>query len=58
VKYGAALMLAKITGNKTYVDHVMRNFAYWIPEVAKQYGSQIPGYDGSSVRYTLEGWHG
>jgi hypothetical protein len=55
VKYGAALMLAKITGNKTYADHVMRNFAYWIPEVAKQYGSQIPGYDGSSVRYTPGG---
>jgi len=55
VKYGAALMLAKITGNKTYVDHVMRNFAYWIPEVAKRYGSQIPGYDGSSVRYTPGG---
>jgi hypothetical protein len=49
VRYGAIIMLAKITGNKTYIDNVLRHFAAWIPELAKQYGTS------TSVKYTPGG---
>jgi hypothetical protein len=55
VHYGAQILLAKLTGKQIYIDSINRNFAYWIPAYANAYGSTIPGYDGSSIKYTPGG---